>query len=525
MPRAARPRVASHLRIAILHPDLGIGGAERLIVDAALGLQKRGHEVEIFTSHHDLSHCFEETANGTLKVRVLNPGIPRSLLGHFHIIFAMLRQVYLFWSMFLLIYLPARLLLRLGLQPLPEPDIFVIDQLSTVVPLVRWFLLRRVVFYCHFPDKLLSGGLAASADGEVAKEGILKRIYRMPINILEEITTGNADLILANSLFTARVFRKAFPLLSQRPRVIYPGINLSAYSPESLEDTEDAAYIRKVTAESPFILSTNRFEEKKNIALAVEAFAQYRATHRPTRNTPLLRLVVAGGYDPRLEDNIKTLSRLRELCDEHKLVYSIVSPQTFELPSPAPSTDPSSADVLFLLNFTTAQRTTLLLSPQNLLQLYTPTNEHFGIGPVEAMACGVPVLATNTGGPMESVVDEPEAERTGWLRPADAAEWAEVINQVVRLPAGERKALAERAKERVRINFTMEIMSEQFELALWSVWEIGAMDHRLRDALTILPIAASAGLAAVRLGYQSDVAWIVTLSTFTMGGVFLSNSY
>ena len=31
-----------NLRIAVVHPDLGIGGAERLIVDAALELQKKG---------------------------------------------------------------------------------------------------------------------------------------------------------------------------------------------------------------------------------------------------------------------------------------------------------------------------------------------------------------------------------------------------------------------------------------------------------------------------------------------------
>jgi alpha-1,3/alpha-1,6-mannosyltransferase len=49
------------MKIAFIHPDLGIGGAERLVVDAAVGLEKLGHEVDIFTSHHDVSHCFEET--------------------------------------------------------------------------------------------------------------------------------------------------------------------------------------------------------------------------------------------------------------------------------------------------------------------------------------------------------------------------------------------------------------------------------------------------------------------------------
>ena len=69
------------LRIAFLHPDLGIGvtvgrrvfcefadpcpgGAERLVVDAALGLQALGHSVDLYTSHHDTNHCFEETKNG-----------------------------------------------------------------------------------------------------------------------------------------------------------------------------------------------------------------------------------------------------------------------------------------------------------------------------------------------------------------------------------------------------------------------------------------------------------------------------
>ena len=40
------------------------GGAERLVVDAALGLQKLGHSVDIYTSHHDPGHCFDETRDG-----------------------------------------------------------------------------------------------------------------------------------------------------------------------------------------------------------------------------------------------------------------------------------------------------------------------------------------------------------------------------------------------------------------------------------------------------------------------------
>lgn len=41
-----------------------LGGAERLIVDAAVELASHGHNVHIFTSHHDRNRCFEETLSG-----------------------------------------------------------------------------------------------------------------------------------------------------------------------------------------------------------------------------------------------------------------------------------------------------------------------------------------------------------------------------------------------------------------------------------------------------------------------------
>lgn len=93
------------MRIAIIHPDLGLGallalrkrtfshiflppaplpsphlilnlpricqsynaaagGAERLIVDAAVELRGRGHDVTLVTAFHDPRRCFEETLEG-----------------------------------------------------------------------------------------------------------------------------------------------------------------------------------------------------------------------------------------------------------------------------------------------------------------------------------------------------------------------------------------------------------------------------------------------------------------------------
>lgn len=60
----SRSAMAQKKSIVFFHPDLGIGGAERLVIDAAVGLQARGHKVTIFTSHCDPGHCFEEARDG-----------------------------------------------------------------------------------------------------------------------------------------------------------------------------------------------------------------------------------------------------------------------------------------------------------------------------------------------------------------------------------------------------------------------------------------------------------------------------
>jgi len=65
----AKAKTVQQQRIVFFHPDLGIGGAERLIVDAAVGLQDLGHTVTIFTSHCDPRHCFEEARDGKSALR------------------------------------------------------------------------------------------------------------------------------------------------------------------------------------------------------------------------------------------------------------------------------------------------------------------------------------------------------------------------------------------------------------------------------------------------------------------------
>ncbi|MCP9262316.1 Alpha-1,3/1,6-mannosyltransferase ALG2 [Dirofilaria immitis] len=75
--------------ITIIHPDLGIGGAERLVVDAAVAMKQSGHKVQFVTNYFNPKHAFIETAEFDIKVIDL---FPRSIFGFGHALCAYIRM-------------------------------------------------------------------------------------------------------------------------------------------------------------------------------------------------------------------------------------------------------------------------------------------------------------------------------------------------------------------------------------------------------------------------------------------------
>jgi alpha-1,3/alpha-1,6-mannosyltransferase len=114
---------------------------------------------------------------------------------------------------------------------------------------------------------------------------------------------------------------------------------------------------------------------------------------------------------------------------------------------------------LFLLSVPNQFKTVLLESAKILV--YTPSNEHFGIVPLEAMLAGVPVLAANSGGPLETVTDG----QTGWLRsPEKVQEWTQVMEQVLsKMPESERKKMGLAGRQRVMTEFSETKMATRLD--------------------------------------------------------------
>lgn len=85
---------------------------------------------------------------------------------------------------------------------------------------------------------------------------MLRALYRMPIDALEEATTcefvilrpglgrltpdtAQADRILVNSHFTARIFQETFPQVRKQLQIVYPGVHTDTLG--SSQDADDSS--------------------------------------------------------------------------------------------------------------------------------------------------------------------------------------------------------------------------------------------------------------------------------------------
>ena len=160
-------------------------------------------------------------------------------------------------------------------------------------------------------------------------------------------------------------------------------------------------------------------------------------------------ILVPGGYDNRVEENVVYHKELVELAESLKLKTATTKTVVTAL------SIPSDVNVLFLLSVPNTFKDRLLKSAR--LLIYTPSNEHLGIAPLEAKLAGIPVLATNTGGPLETVVDG----TTGWhCPPNDISKLTEVMEKVLSMSDKDIKNIGKAGKLRVKEEFSNAKMAE-----------------------------------------------------------------
>ena len=125
------------LRVVMLHPNLGLGGAERLFLDAAAAIRAGGNEVFVLTNHYDLERSFPDSRD--VNIEVGGSFLPGSIMGRLIAPCTVLRLASL---------IPRAAQLR--------PQIIFVDLVPHIIPLIRRFLDIPVLYYGHFPDALLA---------------------------------------------------------------------------------------------------------------------------------------------------------------------------------------------------------------------------------------------------------------------------------------------------------------------------------------------------------------------------------
>ena len=121
---------------------------------------------------------------------------------------------------------------------------------------------------------------------------------------------------------------------------------------------------------------------------------------------------------------------------------------------------PTLLHVALLTAQTAACRRALIDASKGMI--YTPQNEHFGIVPLEAMARGCPVVACNSGGPLETVVHT----QTGFIAEPTALCFANAMVLLLTLKADAAAEMRAAARARVRDAFSRQTFARSWRAVL-----------------------------------------------------------
>jgi glycosyltransferase involved in cell wall biosynthesis len=229
--------------------------------------------------------------------------------------------------------------------------------------------------------------------------------FPAPIAFYMRVLTGlavrQAERVIALSEFTRQELLRFHPLAAEKTVVVYPGVERS-FHPESGPD--DEAVLKAHGLSPGYIFAIGNIHPRKNLARLLSAYLDLR---RQTMDVP--RMVWGGA------------SRWGsgELLEQAR-----------------------SAGVI-LPGFV-AQEELPALYRQAIMLVYPSLYEGFGLPPLEAMACGTPVVTSNTTSLPEAV-----GEAALTVDPTDVGQIAAAMTQLLR-DASLRERLKHMGIERAR---------------------------------------------------------------------------
>lgn len=123
----------------------------------------------------------------------------------------------------------------------------------------RVFSTAKIVFYCHFPDKLLA-----------RRASLLRKMYRLPFDALEGFAMSLTDKVVVNSDFTSTAYASSFGRWDDVvPFVLYPTIgNISSIS--HIPQVSSPKYIGCVRTSLVVNIKLTKFSEKPDVLFSFQ---------------------------------------------------------------------------------------------------------------------------------------------------------------------------------------------------------------------------------------------------------------
>ena len=358
------------MKIAILYSHLKeLGGAERVILKQVDLLHKRGHDAECFFAYVDKNlrkesanpHCFTKSF-----FRSLIPNNP---------------------AIRIISSIP---LAPIALSAFDGKDILICHGYGPG-PWIGYLNKRvrgtRYVSYIHSPPRFLYLNQKERALWRFndVREIIfnLSKIAGPLLKEMDYVSVINSDFVLANSFFTAKRIRAIYGIHAE---VCYPPVDMENFRMLNEEMVKGL----KRDFSWPLILSSGRIVAVKRWEWLLKIMSYI------TKEFSSATLAITGEIS---KDNIKYIQALRKLAKRLKIEKN-----------------------LRFLGFKSQEELVRLYNAAD-VYVYSVPREDFGLGPVEAMACGTPaVVWDDGGGPCETVINGETGFR---VSPYDMRDFAE----------------------------------------------------------------------------------------------------
>lgn len=254
----------------------------------------------------------------------------------------------------------------------------------TLIPTLLKFVTIPTVYYLHEP---FGPSFGRWFDRPYLKQppwrqavqrfDPLPRLYTNKLQSLRKESVLHTHLLLANSCFTQTEIQQAYGVTAPICRY---GVNLADFYP------------MPEVVKGSHVLSVGALEPRKGFDFLIESLATIPPSERPPLH------LACNAVDRNEEAYIRALAKQKEV--ELHILFDVATPQ-------------------LAVEYNRAR-----------LCVYSPVQEPLGLVPLEAMACGVPVVGVAEGGVSETVRDG----ETGILVKRDPAAFAEAVRRLLNDP-------------------------------------------------------------------------------------------